>query len=352
LTDLPAHKQFERQIERIHQLLEAEGSVITWDDHIPDPDNPDQARQIDVTIRRDGSLTLVECRIHKTPQDVTWIEELMGRRTSLGADAVIAVSASGFTKTAKEKAKHHGIILRDFASLSREEIQNWGRKWKLAVNYCEFTNVSCLFVMDTPKPPTPPRVTDADGRPLNPLMWRLLFQTIMRKLDSDRWSGVPCTVEMQVGAKVLVDNRPPASINLKANVRRIIEKVELASIVAYVDPVRAESHAAVAKYRLGETEIIENCDQTAMVMDLSQLKIPDRCCFDTAFLDAGRIVNMYISSIIGTASAMNCNIPMQFAFGYGDRNVRRFPRRHSRSPAEHELPDCSSYANRFGAAIE
>jgi hypothetical protein len=141
--------------------------VITWDDHIPDPDNPNQQRQIDVTIRRDGSLTLVECRLHKDAQDVTWIEELMGRRTSLNADAVIAVSASGFTKTAKEKANHFGIILRDFAGLSREEIQNWGKKWKLAVNFCEFTEVACLFVMDTPRPVMPPSITDLDGQPLN-----------------------------------------------------------------------------------------------------------------------------------------------------------------------------------------
>ncbi len=71
----------------------------------------------------------------------------MGRRTSLAADAVIAVLASGFTRTAQEKAIRHGIILRDFASLSREEIQNWGKKWKLTVNYCEFSAVTCFLKM-------------------------------------------------------------------------------------------------------------------------------------------------------------------------------------------------------------
>jgi hypothetical protein len=125
VTDLPQHKKFERQVERLHQLLEVEGSIVTWNDHIRDPDYPSQQRQIDISIRRDVSLTLVECRIHKEPQDVRWIEELMGRRTSLNADAVIAVSGSGFTSTAREKAKGHGIHLRDFATLSREEIQNW-----------------------------------------------------------------------------------------------------------------------------------------------------------------------------------------------------------------------------------
>src|ERR1700691_3202238 len=115
MTELPPHKRLERQVERIHQLIEVEGSVVTWNDRVPDPDNPRQSRQIDISIRRDGALTLVECRLHKEPQDVTWIEQLIGRRISLRADAVIAVSASGFTETAEEKAKRHGIILRDFA---------------------------------------------------------------------------------------------------------------------------------------------------------------------------------------------------------------------------------------------
>ena len=105
MSDLPPHKRLERQIELIHQLLESEGSIVKWDDHIPDPDNPSQSRQIDVSIRRDGSLTLIECRLHKEPQDVTWIEELIGRRASLKADAVVAVSASGFMRRSKRSAE-------------------------------------------------------------------------------------------------------------------------------------------------------------------------------------------------------------------------------------------------------
>jgi hypothetical protein len=111
-------KQMERQVERIERLIAQEGSEVTWNDRIPDPDNPRQRRQIDITIRRDGRLTIVECRMEKSPQDVTWIEQLMGRRESLHADSVIAVSASKFTKGAIMKADAHGIILRNLATLS------------------------------------------------------------------------------------------------------------------------------------------------------------------------------------------------------------------------------------------
>src|SRR5437764_13291010 len=100
---VPPSEQFERRIERIHRLLEQE-AVVTWNDRIPDPDNPNQPRQIDITIRPDGKLGMVECRLHKSRQDVKWIEEIIGRRASLRANAAIAVSASGFTDGARAKA--------------------------------------------------------------------------------------------------------------------------------------------------------------------------------------------------------------------------------------------------------
>ncbi len=42
----------------IHQLLEGRDAKVTWNDRLSDPDNPQQGRQIDVTIRRNGKLTL------------------------------------------------------------------------------------------------------------------------------------------------------------------------------------------------------------------------------------------------------------------------------------------------------
>ena len=315
MTDLPPHKKLERQVERIHQLLEVEGSTVTWNDHIPDPDNPSQPRQIDVSIRRGGLLTLVECRIHKDPQDVTWIEELMGRRTSLKADAVIAVSASGFTKTARDKANVHGIHLRDFATLSRGEIQNWGRRRTMTLSFCEFTQVTLTIRASEPPQPGLPQLTGLDGKPPNSLIWRLLFQSIMQRLDQDKWTGVPVTINSSVEAKVLVNGKVPASIGLSAKVRRIRQEVELASVVEYADPISSTSHAEVGHYILGDSEIIENFDNVAMTIDLSTITVPDNCCFETVTVDAGRIVNKR-PQFIGAEQAMSCQIPIQVRYEF------------------------------------
>ena len=124
---------FEEKIKRIHDLLVDSGAEVKWNDHIPDPDNPAQKRQIDVTIRHAGALTLIECRQRKSRQDVQWIEQLIGRRVSLGAQVVIAVFCSDFTAGAIAKARKHGIILRDLQQVTDSEIASWGQRMGLTL---------------------------------------------------------------------------------------------------------------------------------------------------------------------------------------------------------------------------
>jgi Restriction endonuclease len=134
-------EQFEQQIHRIHELLDGSGATVIWDDRIADPDNPSRARQIDITIRRNGKVTIVECRQHRSPQDVQWIEELIGRRVSLRADGVIAVSSSGFTAGALRKASAHGIILRDLQDLTEAEVKVWGRQVALTLYFYQYSDL-------------------------------------------------------------------------------------------------------------------------------------------------------------------------------------------------------------------
>jgi hypothetical protein len=133
---------FEQRIHRIHELIDGTDAEVTWNDRIPDPDNPKRSRQIDITIKRESSLTLVECRIHGEPQDVKWVEELIGRRASLKAASVIGVSASGYTVGAVLKAKAHGTVLRDLEELTQAEVEQWGALVALTMYYYEFSDLS------------------------------------------------------------------------------------------------------------------------------------------------------------------------------------------------------------------
>ncbi|ARS34324.1 restriction endonuclease [Pontibacter actiniarum] len=121
-------EEFEKLIEKIHRILEPDGSTVTWNERIPDPDNPKQLRQIDILISSKGLKKYIECRIHNKPQDVKWIEYLHGEKASLNLEEIVAVSASGFTEGAIKKAKRFGIELKTLSLLTESEILAWKPK--------------------------------------------------------------------------------------------------------------------------------------------------------------------------------------------------------------------------------
>lgn len=140
--------EFEKQIKRIHDILLQEYGTTVWNDKIPDPDNPEQNRQIDISVRFNNKLMLIECRHHKKRQDVKWIEELKGRKDSLNADEIIAVSSSGFTEGAIKKANRFGIylcslVIKDIntakATIEEPTIINF--------QYKQFSNLKIGFIL-------------------------------------------------------------------------------------------------------------------------------------------------------------------------------------------------------------
>lgn len=90
-------------------------------------------REIDIRITERANLnnkTIVECRDHKRKQDVIWIDSLDGKARSLGIKKIIAVSSSGFYKTAAREAFSRGI--KTLHLKEAEEIE-W-KKWLFALS--------------------------------------------------------------------------------------------------------------------------------------------------------------------------------------------------------------------------
>lgn len=317
-------KAFEQRIQRIHTLLAREGAVVTWNDKIPDPDNPDQPRQIDVTIRdKDDAalkedLTIIECRIHKSPQDVMWIEHLIGRRLSLNADTVIAVSASGFTEGARLKAAKYGIILRDFETLTQEEIRNWGRRKKVQLCFFEFTEtVITLRVSSTPTEPY--KFTDYLGRPVN---WRGLFEQIMRKIADDKKLAIPGATahcDVNFDAPIFVNGTRVVGTKVQCRARQLMRDVSITSLVAYADPLDADhaQHAVVGELDMASSEIVEVSDTVTVVVDLSRIEIPPNSLFITILYDFGRVVTMTGTTFVGVMDAMNFDAEATIKFEIG-----------------------------------
>lgn len=104
---------FQKLILLLHQQLGPEGATVTESNLIRDEDTGD-LREVDITVEYgegDRHITvLIECRNHRRAQTVHWVEELIGKYVNRQGRAIVAVSASGFSRSAKRKAMKHGIL--------------------------------------------------------------------------------------------------------------------------------------------------------------------------------------------------------------------------------------------------
>ncbi|UXT85141.1 restriction endonuclease [Agrobacterium tumefaciens] len=139
--------EFEKLQNRIFSLISADAQSVDWNARIEDPDTG-APRQIDVLIvDKSGRRIDVECRLHDAVQDVKWIEELIGRRSSLRMDDMIAVSNSGFTRHAVKKAAAFNIGLYDIDVISDDDIKSWLNRPEVKARFLTFDRLDVVPVV-------------------------------------------------------------------------------------------------------------------------------------------------------------------------------------------------------------
>ena len=274
---------FEQQIHRIIELLEGSGAEVTWNDHIPDPDNPLQLRQIDITIRRDGKLTICECRLSQRRQDVKWIEELIGRRKSLGAHAVIAVSSSGFTKGALKKGPPHQVTLRDLQSLSAGDVATWGQHVALTLYYYQYSNLMLRLVFASSSLPNiDPAVLRSQFNGSDALQ-STLFNTAAEYIDGagllpDERFGqeVKFSVHLALLDVLHLCGETVTEMALQGTVCLVSKPVSLHAVQAYRNPTSPLDArlATVERFSLGDTSVVHEEDRISVFLDVSQMGMP------------------------------------------------------------------------------
>ena len=297
-----ASDSFELQIKRIHDLIEQDDSVVTWNDRIQDPDNPIQGRQIDITIKRDDSLTMIECRLHKKRQDVKWIEELIGRKISLQANTLIAVSASGFTKWAVLKANKYGIILRDILSLTMQEIESWGKKTKVSVTFFEYSDAKLVFCFDK-KHQDDISIHDIENKIIsNGDEFHGIFTKLGKAIEEKNLSLEACLLNTKLSSNSLkVNGHSVGSILFSANFSSHINKYDISSVVAYDIPEEGAltRNAYVEQVELGNFEIMQSTDVVSVALDLGALSVPDNNHFRRVNFEFTRPVEMESVYMLG-----------------------------------------------------
>ena len=296
---------FEILISRIHELLEGQDAEVIWNDKIADPDNPTQNRQIDITVRKDNFLNIIECRLHKAKQDVKWIEELIGRRASLIANNIVGVSSSGFTSGAIKKANRYGIRLYDLKELSEEDVKSWARPIKLSIFFYKYENFAVDLYFD---------INDIEKINIDNLKndfenyfgLRSIFSAPNEFIDSknltapeNRANSVNFTVRFKIEDFFLSGKKVQ---EIEVSGKASIEEIELyvPETLGYGAPLEdpAERTAVVQKYNLGKTYIVRHNDSISISLDLSKLDVPPYWQFRFVNVESDRAVNHECFAII------------------------------------------------------
>lgn len=138
-------RDFEMLIAMIQKLLVPRGAIIKSPDYLPDIYTSSK-REVDASIRytigEEEVIIAVECRDRNKRQDVTWLEQLYGKKQSLGISKVICVSAEGFTADAIKKGEQFGIQLRRTNNISELDILSL---LTLQVEMDGYRTINCTF---------------------------------------------------------------------------------------------------------------------------------------------------------------------------------------------------------------
>ncbi len=274
------YQAFEQQIERIHRLLDGIDAKITWDDRIPDPDNPNQSRQIDISIKRENTLTLVECRARQKPQDVMWIEELYGRCVSLKADLIIGVSNSGFTEGAEKKAERLGVILREFKTLSPQEVTQWGKTTSLELIFIKFRKVIMICKMPANYSPNDQAVF------INKLYEKTSANELLRTLINENKNIFQTEKYVSFRAKInfqniMVNGTQPLAINLQGEMKTHRVKANKPIVSVYQTPGSDDGswQAKVEQFNNEQSQIIKQDGPSHMFFDFRSIEVPKNHIF-------------------------------------------------------------------------
>jgi hypothetical protein len=99
--------EFQRLIAAIERELAPLGAVVTESKLVKDLRTGTE-REVDIaiesTVAQHSIMITIGCRDHGRPADIQWIDALVGKYRDLPVDKVVAVSRSGFSKIATQRA--------------------------------------------------------------------------------------------------------------------------------------------------------------------------------------------------------------------------------------------------------
>lgn len=244
-------RELELLVSKIKALKLPEATIQS-PEYVPDVDTG-ESREIDVGIRiktDNGEIFIaVECRDRTAKQDVQWVEQLISKKESVGADLLLAVSSSSFSYPAVVKAMKRGVALRDIKYFDPDELHLWVDETYVQISTLERRWLDIWFVLDPAIKPT--RNLDTYNFYLEDqdkiIQWQEFLSLVV---DDNDWlefgkqipsskNYIVFTVEVEVrDTSVII---PPKAkikkVKCKLKAVRKIERIPLTSAYCYKDPI-------------------------------------------------------------------------------------------------------------------
>jgi len=229
-----------------------------------------QPREIDVLVSIPSDprhITIaVECRDRSARQDVTWIEQLIAKKESIGVDLLIAVSTSRFSEPALLKAGKRGVLIREVVESVPNEIAQWARETYVELTVLRVEVADPVLVTKFGRVSTNPNShfllngAEATADQVIATVLKPLFPAVAPRLKQPG-QKLPLKIDQPVANLGI---RLPYEVTvqrilLRAYFRRHVEKLPLASGFTYNDSLAAK--ALVLGFQYGDaSEILVNAE--------------------------------------------------------------------------------------------
>jgi hypothetical protein len=203
---------FQRLIRRIYKQIALHGATVDESVLLKERDSG-TPREVDVLIELPAAghvlRMAVECRDRARAADVEWIDQLIGKYRDLEVHAIIAVSRSGFTSAARQKAAANKIETR---TLVEALDSDWTSTFFNVAIASLLVRLEPLTFQLATEPAWPdarqPIAIDVDGTSTSPDDWLRRALEVMR-------TQVPDLVRTQLGGDWRALARPERDIQIE-----------------------------------------------------------------------------------------------------------------------------------------
>jgi hypothetical protein len=200
--------------------------------------------------------------------------------------------------------------LRDFETVTLEESRCWGKPstlWTVFYEFREFViwvNQSKLGVSGTIN------LTDVHGRPI---IWRNVLMGVTKSYDLNAMEERFIRLRGEVPGAFSVNAVPISKLSFSCRIRGRKREIQAPSVGIYSDPTVEGNgvEAMIDKFGMGESEVIKGPQLASIIIDASEIKVPDRSIFGMVGVYQQDGIRVRDLQIVGSNNLLQSNVVIE-----------------------------------------